>query len=69
MLSQEQIEHYRKMTPGERLALSLRMLEGSWPSLMQGTKERVDRKFELLYRQNEDRNRHTLEIFARAFGK
>lgn len=56
MLSQQQLDAYRKMTPGQRLALSLRMLEEQWPSLMNGAKEHVDRKFELLNRQNDDRN-------------
>lgn len=69
MLSQEQIDHYRQMTPGERLALSLSMLEGSWPWLMRGTRDHVDRKFQLLNKLNEERNQNTLEAFKRAFGK
>ena len=56
MLSQEQLDAYRRMTPGERLSLSLKMLREQWPTLLQGDKERVDRKFELLNRQNDERN-------------
>ncbi|MEQ8850063.1 hypothetical protein [Botrimarina sp.] len=64
MLSQEQLEEYRRMTPSERLSLSLRMLREQWPSLMSGGDERVDRKFELLNRQNEQRNRALLAGMA-----
>lgn len=56
MLSPEQLDAYRQMTPSERLSLSLRMLRDSWPGLMQGDKDRVDRKFKLINRQNDQRN-------------
>jgi hypothetical protein len=65
MLSQEQLEHYRRMTPGERISLSLRMTEEQWPQLMSGPPELVDRRFELLNRENDARNRNMLAAFAR----
>lgn len=64
MLSKEQLEHYRRMTPGERVLLSFEMLESSWPWLMQGSKEHVDRKFRLLNRQNDERNQALLAGMA-----
>ena len=64
MLSQEQLDEYRRMTPGQRLSLSLEMLRSSWPWLMQGTKEQVDRKFELLNRRNDERNEALLAGMA-----
>ena len=65
MLSPETLERYRRMTPGERLALSIQITQESEPYLLYGTPEQVDRKFELLRRQNDERNRNMLEAIAR----
>jgi hypothetical protein len=65
MLSRETLEAYRLMTPGQRLALALKLTEESEPYLLYGTPEQVDRKFELLRRENDDRNRRMLEAIAR----
>jgi hypothetical protein len=53
------------MTPGERLALTLEMTEESEPYLLYGTQEQVSRKFELLQRENDERNRRMLTAIAR----
>lgn len=53
MLSPQQIERYRAMTPGERLAICLQMTRESLPYLNAGTPEEVRRKHELLRRENE----------------
>jgi hypothetical protein len=53
------------MTVGERLALTLKLTEESEPFLLHGTPEQIDRKFELLRRENDDRNRRMLEAIAR----
>ena len=65
MLSRETLEEYRRMTVGERLALTLKLTEESEPYLLYGTPEQVDRKFELLRRENDERNRGMLEAIAR----
>ncbi len=65
MLSRETLEEYRRMTPSERLRLTLRMIEENLPYLLRGTPEEVDRRFELLRRQNDERNRRLLEAFVR----
>lgn len=65
MLSKEQLEHYRRMTPGERIALSLEMLEEQWPQMMAGPPEVIDRRFEIINRQNDERNEKLLAAFAR----
>jgi len=36
MLSQDTLERYRRMSPGDRLALALRMTEENIPSLLEG---------------------------------
>lgn len=66
MLSRETLEQYRRMTPGQRLAIALRLTDEATPYLFAGTPEQVSRKFELLRRQNNERNRCMLEGFARA---
>jgi hypothetical protein len=53
MLSRETLEQYRRMTPGERLKLTLDMIRENTPYLLQGPPDVVDRRFELLRRQND----------------
>ncbi len=65
MLSPETLERYRRMTPGERLALTFELTEESEPYLLHGTPEQVGRKFELLQRENDERNRRMLTAMAR----
>lgn len=65
MLSRETLEEYRRMTPGERLALALKLTEESEPYLRYGTPDQVSRKFELLQRENDERNRRMLDALAR----
>ncbi len=65
MLSHETLEEYRRMTVGERLALTFRLTEDAEPYLFSGTPEQVKRRFELLRRQNDQRNRNMLERIAR----
>jgi hypothetical protein len=45
------------------------MMREATPSLFAGTPEQVDRRFELIRRQNDDRNRRILEALARTPGK
>lgn len=65
MLSHETLERYRQMTPGQRLQLTLRMIQEATPHLLRGTPDQVDRRFELLRRQNDDRNQRMLEGIAK----
>jgi hypothetical protein len=66
MLGDEQLSAYRAMTPGQRLALTFEMLDWSFPQLLRGPADVVDRRFELLNRQNDERTRALLEGLARA---
>jgi hypothetical protein len=66
MLSRETLEAYRRMTPSERLALTLQAMRESYASLLQGPPEVVDRRFELIRRENDARNRNMLERLAAA---
>jgi hypothetical protein len=65
MLSREKLEEYRRMTPGERLALTLMMTEAATPYLLAGTPDVVKKRFQLLRMQNDERNKNMLEALAR----
>ncbi len=68
MLSRETLEAYRRMTPGERLSLTMQAMRESMPYLLAGPPEVVDRRFELIRRENDARNRAMLEHLAKAEG-
>jgi hypothetical protein len=65
MLSQETLDHYRRMTLGQRLQLTLDAIEEAAPYLAHGSPEKVARRFELLHRENDLRNENLLRAFAR----
>jgi hypothetical protein len=69
MLSRETLETHRRMTVGERLQLTLKMTSDALPYMFLGTPEEVERRFELLRRQNDERNRNILEALARSVSK
>ena len=69
MLSREALERYRRMSLSERLALVLEMIRKETPYLLAGRPEVVDRRFELLRRENDLRNQAMLEGFARSKGQ
>ncbi len=64
MLSRETLEMYRRMTLSERLKLVLEMCDEAEKALIEGPPEVVERRFELLRRQNDERNRRMLEGLA-----
>jgi hypothetical protein len=65
MLSKESLECYRRMTVSERWQLVKEMIQTETPYLLRGTPEQVDRRFELLRRQNDERNFLMLSAIAR----
>jgi len=65
MLSPETIAEYRRMTPGQRLELSLRMTDENLPYLVQGRPEVIERRFEMLRRENDFRNHNIRVAMAR----
>lgn len=68
MLSDRQLQSYRRMTTSERLAFTLRMIEENEPYLLHGPPEVVRRRFELLERQNNERNARLVEVLYRKPG-
>lgn len=65
MLHPETLEAYRKMTPSERLKLTLEMTRENLRRLLAGSPEIVARRFEVLCQQNDERNRNMLTAIAR----
>jgi hypothetical protein len=65
MLSRETLEAYRRMTTSQRLEIALEMMRSNMDRMFNGPPEIVDRRFELLRRQNDERNRRMLAAFAR----
>lgn len=65
MLHPETLEAYRKMTPSERLKITLEMTRANFRRLLTGPPEIVARRFEVLRRQNDERNRNMLTAIAR----
>ncbi len=65
MLSPETLEAYRRMTLGERLRLTLEMIDEATPYLLAGPPEVVRRRFERLRQENDERNRLMLTALAR----
>jgi hypothetical protein len=65
MLSKETLERYRKMTTSEQAAIVVQSMRENWPAMFEGSSEKVARRFELLRRQNDERNRNILEGLAR----
>ncbi|MFN7813022.1 MAG: hypothetical protein ACK5SI_10230 [Planctomycetia bacterium] len=65
MLSKETLDAYRRMTPGERLALTFEMIRENTPYLVTGTPSVVERRFALLQRENDLRNERLLAALRR----
>ncbi len=66
MLSRETLEAYRRMSLSERFKLVLEMCDEAEKWLVEGPPDVVERRFELLRRENDARNRNMLEALARS---
>ena len=65
MLSKETLERYRRMTTSERAAIVVQSMRENWSAMFEGSDETIRMRFELLRRQNDERNRNMLEGLAR----
>ena len=65
LLSKETLERYRRMTTSERASIVVQSMRENWPAMFEGSDEKVARRFELLRRQNDERNRNMLKGLAR----
>jgi hypothetical protein len=65
MLSAEALEVYRRMSPTQRLRITAEMIRENTPFLLHGPADVVARRFELLRRENDERNHNMLRAIAR----
>ncbi len=65
MLSQETLDAYRRMTPGQRLELTFELIRENTPYLLVGEPELVRRRFELLERENTLRDERIVAALAK----
>lgn len=66
MLDAHVIEVYRRMTPGQRLALTFQAIRESQHYLFVGAPDVIQRRFERMRRENDARNRQMLAGLAEA---
>ena len=65
MLSDETLDMYRRMTPGQRLSITLRMIREATPYMGKGGPDFVARRFQLVQRENDLRNENILRALRR----
>ncbi len=63
--SREKLEEYRRMTPGERLDLTLKMSKQYQHCLFKGTPYQIKRRFERMRQFRDEGHRLMCEAFAR----
>ncbi len=66
MLSAETLESYRRMTPSDRLQLTLELSRSAWKALSEGRDAIVARRFLRLEQENDYRNRQISEGLRRS---
>ena len=66
MLSRETLESYRRMTPSQRLQLTIDLSRSAWQALSEGSPEIVAWRFLRLEQENDFRNMRICEGLRRA---
>jgi hypothetical protein len=65
MLSQETLDSYRRMTPGQRIELTFELIRENTPYLLVGDPDVVRRRFELIERENTPRDEKIVAALAK----
>lgn len=66
MLSPETLESYRRMTPAQRLQLTIELCRSAWAALDAGDPKIVERRYMRLAQENDLRNQRICAGFRRA---
>ena len=66
MLSPETLATYKRMTPGERLRLTLDLSRSAWQALLEGSPDIVQRRVERLRRENDLRNERIIACLEKS---
>ena len=65
MLHPETLEAYRRMTPSEKMAITVRMLQENAQRFFSAPDDVIEKRLEILRKQNDDRNERMLTAIAR----
>lgn len=65
MLHPETLQAYRRMTPSEKMAVTVRMMQENAQRFFSAPDDLIQRRLEILRKQNDDRNQRLLVAFAR----
>lgn len=65
MLHPETLEAYRRMTPSEKMAITMQMMRENARRFLAVPSNLIERRLEILRKQNDDRNQRMLEAIAR----
>jgi len=66
MLSPETLGSYRRMSPSQRLRLTMDLSRSAWSALSEGIEQIVARRFLRLEQENDYRNRMIREALRRS---
>ncbi len=65
MLHPETLDVYRRMTPSEKMAVAVRMMQENAERFFSVPDELIQRRLEILRKQNDDRNQRMLTAMSR----
>ena len=65
MLHPETLAAYRRMTPSEKMSVAIQMMRENAHRFFSAPSDVIDRRLEILRKQNDDRNQRMLEAIAR----
>ena len=65
MLHPETLEAYRRMTPSEKMAITMQMMRENAQRFVAAPPDVIEKRLEILRKQNDDRNQRMLEAIAR----
>ena len=65
MLHPETLAAYRRMTPSEKMAITLQMMRENGVRFFSAPSEVIELRLDILRKQNDDRNQRMLQAIAR----
>jgi hypothetical protein len=65
MLHPETLAAYRRMTPSEKMSVTMQMMRENAQRFFSAPSDVIEKRLEILRMQNDDRNQRMLEAIAR----
>ena len=66
MLHPETLQRYRQMSLDEKMTLTIQLMRENGRRFWSAPPEVIEKRLEIIRKQNDDRNRRLLEAFARS---